>query len=124
MGQLEMPGKGRKYESGRPVWVCFLEMPGQGKAEDPPTLMNMSPFANWSPFKTFMVIERICEGSRYVALKTHRELKSILSDETIEVTKLGSSNLMVELKSNNQVKKLGAIATFLDIPVTVSSHNA
>ncbi|GFO04502.1 RNA-directed DNA polymerase from mobile element jockey [Plakobranchus ocellatus] len=29
---------------------------------------------------------------------------------------------MVELKSNDQAKKLGAIATFLDIPVTVSTH--
>ncbi|GFN81140.1 RNA-directed DNA polymerase from mobile element jockey [Plakobranchus ocellatus] len=29
---------------------------------------------------------------------------------------------MVESKSNDQAKKLGAIATFLDIPVTVSPH--
>ncbi|GFO02029.1 RNA-directed DNA polymerase from mobile element jockey [Plakobranchus ocellatus] len=56
--------------------------------------------------------------------KIHRELKSILGDETIEVTKLGSSDLMVELKSNDQAKKLRAIATFLDIPVTISSHKS
>ncbi|GFO40683.1 Gag-like protein [Plakobranchus ocellatus] len=31
---------------------------------------------------------------------------------------------MVELKSNEQAKKLGAIATFLDIPVTVSTHKS
>ncbi|GFO49997.1 Gag-like protein [Plakobranchus ocellatus] len=31
---------------------------------------------------------------------------------------------MVELKSNDQAKKLGAIATFLDIPVTVSPHKS
>ncbi|GFO40008.1 RNA-directed DNA polymerase from mobile element jockey [Plakobranchus ocellatus] len=31
---------------------------------------------------------------------------------------------MVELKSNNQAKKLGAIATFLDIPVTVSPQKS
>ncbi|GFO46829.1 RNA-directed DNA polymerase from mobile element jockey [Plakobranchus ocellatus] len=67
-------------------------------------------------------------GSAKVAdrspFKIHRELKSILGDETIEVTKLGSGDLMVELKSNDQAKKLGAIATFLDIPVTVSPHKS
>ncbi|GFO24961.1 Gag-like protein [Plakobranchus ocellatus] len=47
-------------------------------------------------------------------------LKSIMVDETIEVTKLGSGDLMVELKSNDQAKRLGTIATFLDIPETVS----
>ncbi|GFO37927.1 nucleic-acid-binding protein from mobile element jockey [Plakobranchus ocellatus] len=31
---------------------------------------------------------------------------------------------MVELKSNDQAKKLGAIAAFLDIPVTVSPHKS
>ncbi|GFN94476.1 Gag-like protein [Plakobranchus ocellatus] len=31
---------------------------------------------------------------------------------------------MVELESNDQAKKLGAIATFLDIPVTVSPHKS
>ncbi|GFN98583.1 RNA-directed DNA polymerase from mobile element jockey [Plakobranchus ocellatus] len=54
----------------------------------------------------------------------HRELKSILGDGTIEVTKLGSGDLIVELKSNDQAKKLGAIATFLDIPVTVSPYKS
>ncbi|GFO02027.1 hypothetical protein PoB_002853200 [Plakobranchus ocellatus] len=34
MGQLEMPGKGGKYESGRPVWVCFLEMSRQGASSE------------------------------------------------------------------------------------------
>ncbi|GFO34109.1 RNA-directed DNA polymerase from mobile element jockey [Plakobranchus ocellatus] len=96
------------------------------KAEDLPTLMSVSPFAGWSPFKKFMVISS--KGSGKVAdrspFKIHRELKSILGDETIEVTKLGSGDLMVELKSNDQAKKLGAIATFLDIPVTVSFHKS
>ncbi|GFO00722.1 Gag-like protein [Plakobranchus ocellatus] len=68
------------------------------------------------------------KGSAKVAdrspFKIHRELKSILGDETIEVTKLGSGDLMVELKSNDQAKKLGAIATFLDIPETVSPHKS
>ncbi|GFO36176.1 RNA-directed DNA polymerase from mobile element jockey [Plakobranchus ocellatus] len=54
----------------------------------------------------------------------HKELRSILGDETTEVTKLGSGDLMVELKSNDQAKKLRAIATFLDIPVTVSPHKS
>ncbi|GFO25211.1 hypothetical protein PoB_005171600 [Plakobranchus ocellatus] len=76
--------------------------------------MNTSPFAGWSPFKKFVVISS--RGSAKEADRTpfriHRELKSILGDETIEVTKLGSGDLMVELKSNDQAKKLGAIATF------------
>ncbi|GFO18977.1 RNA-directed DNA polymerase from mobile element jockey [Plakobranchus ocellatus] len=97
------------------------------KAEDLPTLMSVSPFSGWSPFKKFMVLSS--KGSAKVAdrspFKIHyRELKSILGDETIEVTKLGSGDLMVELKSNDQAKKLGAIAMFLDIPVTVSPHNS
>ncbi|GFN86911.1 hypothetical protein PoB_001341700 [Plakobranchus ocellatus] len=55
----------------------------------------------------------------------HRELKSILGGETIEVIKLGSGDLKIELKSNDQqAKKLGAITTFLDIPVTVSPHKS
>ncbi|GFN89047.1 RNA-directed DNA polymerase from mobile element jockey [Plakobranchus ocellatus] len=96
------------------------------KAEDLPTLMSVSPFSGWSPFKKCMVISS--KGSAKMAdrspFKIHRELKSILGDETIEVTKLGSGDLMVELKSNDQAKKLGAIATFLDIPVTVSPHKS
>ncbi|GFO42414.1 RNA-directed DNA polymerase from mobile element jockey [Plakobranchus ocellatus] len=96
------------------------------KAEDLPSLMNMSPFTGCSPFKKFMVISS--KGSTKVAdrspFKIHRELKSILGDETIEVTKLGSGDLMVELKSNEQAKKLGAITTFLDILVTVSPHKS
>ncbi|GFO37946.1 hypothetical protein PoB_006445100 [Plakobranchus ocellatus] len=96
------------------------------KAEDLPTLMSVSLFGGWSPFKKFMVISS--KGSANVAdrspFKIHRELKSILGDETIEVTKLGSGDLMVELKSNDQAKKLGAIATFLDTPVTVSPHKS
>ncbi|GFO17381.1 histone-lysine N-methyltransferase SETMAR [Plakobranchus ocellatus] len=36
-----------------------------------------------------------------------------MGDEIIEVTKLGSGDLMVELKLNEQAKKLGAITTFL-----------
>ncbi|GFO49475.1 proteasome subunit beta type [Plakobranchus ocellatus] len=96
------------------------------KVEDLPSLMNMSPFAGWSLFKKFMVISS--KGSAKVAdrspFKIHRELKSILADETIEVTKLGSGDLMFELKANEQPKKLGAITTFLDIPVTVSPHKS
>ncbi|GFN88224.1 RNA-directed DNA polymerase from mobile element jockey [Plakobranchus ocellatus] len=61
--------------------------------------------------------ERIREGG-------HRELKSIQCDKTIEVTKLGNGDLEVELKSNDQAKKLGAIATYLGIPVTVSPHKS
>ncbi|GFO29677.1 retrovirus-related pol polyprotein from type-1 retrotransposable element r1 [Plakobranchus ocellatus] len=52
------------------------------KAEDLPTLMSVSPFSGWSPFKKFMVISS--RGSAEVAdrspFKIHRELKSILGD--------------------------------------------
>ncbi|GFO40936.1 RNA-directed DNA polymerase from mobile element jockey [Plakobranchus ocellatus] len=68
------------------------------------------------------------KGSAKVAdrspFKIRIELKSILDDETIEVTKLDSGDLMVELKTKDQAKKLGAIATFLDTPVTVSPHKS
>ncbi|GFO04459.1 hypothetical protein PoB_003096400 [Plakobranchus ocellatus] len=68
------------------------------------------------------------KGSAKVAdrlpFKIHRELKSILGDETIEVTKLGSGDFMVVLKSNDQAKKLGAIVTFLDITVTLSPQKS
>ncbi|GFO40873.1 RNA-directed DNA polymerase from mobile element jockey [Plakobranchus ocellatus] len=88
--------------------------------------MSVSPFAGWSLFKIFMVISS--RGSAKVAdrspFKIHWELNSILGDEIIEVTKLGSGDLMVELKLNKQAKKLGAITTFLDIPVTVSPHKS
>ncbi|GFO44336.1 ribonuclease hi [Plakobranchus ocellatus] len=64
------------------------------KAEDLPTLMSMSPFAGWSPFKEFMVISS--KGSAKVADRSsfniHRELKSILGEETTEVNKLGSGD--------------------------------
>ncbi|GFO27410.1 RNA-directed DNA polymerase from mobile element jockey [Plakobranchus ocellatus] len=96
------------------------------KAEDLPILMSVYRFVNWSLFKTFMVINS--RGSAKVADRSsfniHRELKLILVNETIEVTKLGSGDLMVKLKSNDQAKKLGAIAMFLDIPVTVSPHKS
>ncbi|GFN80539.1 RNA-directed DNA polymerase from mobile element jockey [Plakobranchus ocellatus] len=70
------------------------------------------------------LLERICKVSNKSPFKIHRKLKSILGDETIEVTKLDSGDLIVELKSNDQAKKLGAIAAFLDIPVTVSPHKS
>ncbi|GFO26998.1 hypothetical protein PoB_005350300 [Plakobranchus ocellatus] len=68
--------------------------------------MSVFPFAGWSPFTKFMVIS--LKGSAKVAgrspFKIHREMNSILGDETIEVTKLGNGDLMVEFKSNNQAK--------------------
>ncbi|GFO41347.1 hypothetical protein PoB_006785200 [Plakobranchus ocellatus] len=69
-------------------------------------------------------LERTAKVADRSPLKIHRELKSILSDETILVTKLGSGDPMVELRSKDQSKKLRAIATFLDIPVTVSPHES
>ncbi|GFO27877.1 hypothetical protein PoB_005438200 [Plakobranchus ocellatus] len=38
------------------------------KAEDLPTLMSVSPFAGWSPFKKIYgdQLQRICEGGRQV----------------------------------------------------------
>ncbi|GFO18824.1 Gag-like protein [Plakobranchus ocellatus] len=85
--------------------------------------MSASPFVGWSPFKKCMVVSpkvpaKVADRSNF---KFHRE---ILGDETIEVTKFGSDDLMVELKSNDQAKKLGAIAAFLNIPVTVRPHKS
>ncbi|GFN95435.1 hypothetical protein PoB_002194100 [Plakobranchus ocellatus] len=77
----------------------------------------MSPFGGWSPFKKFMISSK---GSR-PRFQIYRELKSILGDETIEVTKLGSGDLIVESKSNDQAKKLGAIATFPSHPCDCQS---
>ncbi|GFO13694.1 hypothetical protein PoB_004019900 [Plakobranchus ocellatus] len=66
------------------------------KAEDLPSLMSMSPFSGWSLFKKFMVIST--RGSAMVAdrspFKIHRDVNLILGDETIEINKLGSGDLM------------------------------
>ncbi|GFO06910.1 hypothetical protein PoB_003341500 [Plakobranchus ocellatus] len=84
--------------------------------------MSVSPFLNWSPFKKYDdQYKSICEGRSKVSAKVaHRSS----GGETTEVTKLGGNDLMVELKSNDQTKKLGAIATFLDISMTVSPHTS
>ncbi|GFO12736.1 hypothetical protein PoB_003924100 [Plakobranchus ocellatus] len=88
-------------------WAVFVA--SKRKVEDFPTLMSVSPFAGGSPFKQIMVISS--KGSAKAAdrspFKIHREVKSILGDETIEVTKLGSSDLVVELKSDDRATKLG-----------------
>ncbi|GFO30461.1 hypothetical protein PoB_005696600 [Plakobranchus ocellatus] len=71
------------------VGLGLVSVASKRKVEDLPALMSMSPFANWSPFKKFMVIS--LKGSAKVAnrspFKIHRELKLILGDETIKVTK-------------------------------------
>ncbi|GFN94146.1 hypothetical protein PoB_002065200 [Plakobranchus ocellatus] len=76
------------------------------KAEDLPILMSVTRFASWSQCNKCMVIG--LKGSTKVAdkspFKIYRE--SIVGDEIIEVTKLGSGDFMVELKLNDQVKKL------------------
>ncbi|GFO10236.1 hypothetical protein PoB_003674100 [Plakobranchus ocellatus] len=69
-------------------------------------------------------LRRIFEDSRQVDFKMHREVKLILGDDTITVTKLDSGELLVELKSNDQAKKLKAITIFIDIFVTVSPVNS
>ncbi|GFN92576.1 hypothetical protein PoB_001908200 [Plakobranchus ocellatus] len=91
----------------------FLFLRREGNA-DPRCPIGWSFFFE-TPHPLLEYSPRICEGGR---------LKSTLGDETIEVTKLGSGDLVVELRSNDQAKKLGAIATFLDIPVIDSPQKS
>ncbi|GFO14913.1 hypothetical protein PoB_004141800 [Plakobranchus ocellatus] len=74
------------------------------KAEDLPILMSVSPFLGWSPFKKFMVIssKRSAKVADRSPFKIYRKLKSILGDQI----KPDSGDLMVELKLNDQAKKL------------------
>ena len=84
--------------------------------------MGSSPLMGWSPYVKFMVISS--QDDRKVAAKSpfkiNRELVKILGAESHGVTKQRSGDLMVELRSKEQERKLERVPSFfLDIPVTV-----
>ena len=56
--------------------------------------------------------------------KINRELVKILGPEPHGVTKQCSGDLMVELRSKEQERKLERVSSFLDIPVTVRPHKS
>ena len=96
------------------------------KAEDCPPLMGSSPLMGWSPYIKFMVISS--QDDRKVAAKSpfkiNRELVKILGAEPHGVTKKRSGDLMVELRSKEQERKLERVSSFLDVPVTVRPHKS
>ena len=68
------------------------------------------------------------QDNRKVAAKSpfkiNRELIRILGAEPHGVTKQRSGDLMVELRSKEQERKLKRVSSFLDIPVTVRPHKS
>ena len=56
--------------------------------------------------------------------KINRELVKILGAEPHGVTKQRYGDLMVELRSKEQERKLERVSSFLDIPVTVRPHKS
>ena len=96
------------------------------KAADFPPLMGSSPLLGWSPYVKYMVISS--QDNRKVTAKSpfkiNRELIRILGAEPHGVTKQRSGDLMVELRSKEQERKLEKVSSFLDIPVTVRPHNS
>ena len=106
--------------AGAPPSAC------KRKAEDCPPLMGSSPLLGWSPYVKFMVISS--QENRKVAAKSpfkiNRELVKILGAEPHGVTKQRSGDLMVELRSKEQERKLERVSSFLDIPVTVRPHKS
>ena len=106
--------------AGAPPSAC------KRKAEDCPPLMGPSPLLGWSPYIKFMVISS--QDDRKVAAKSpfkiNRELVKILGAEPHGVTKQRYGDLMVELRSKEQERKLERVSSFLDIPVTVRPHKS
>ena len=106
--------------AGAPPSAC------KRKAEDCPPLMGSSPLLGWSPYVKFMVISS--QDERKVAAKSpfkiNRELVKILGAEPHGVTKQRSGDLMVELRSKEQERKLERVSSFLDVPVTVRPHKS
>ena len=106
--------------AGAPPSAC------KRKAEDCPPLMGSSPLMGWSPYIKFMVISS--QDNRKVAAKSpfkiNRELIKIMGAEPHGVTKQRSGELMVELRSKEQERKLERVSSFLDIPVTVRPHKS
>ncbi|RUS73485.1 hypothetical protein EGW08_018745 [Elysia chlorotica] len=64
------------------------------------------------------------KGAHFITVQiTFKALKGIVG-EPKSVTKLRSSELLVECCSEAQVKRLGKIDTFANIPVTVKAHRS
>ena len=112
--------KSSRGGAGAPRSAC------KRKAEDCPPLMGSSPLLGWSPYVKFMVISS--QDNRKVAAKSpfkiNRELVKILGAKPHGVTKQRSGDLMVELRSKEQERKLERVSSFLDIPVTVRPHKS
>ena len=122
-GPTPIPNKFKKScrgGAGAPPSAC------KRKAEDFPPLMGSSPLMGWSPYVKFMVISS--QDNRKVAAKSpfkiQREHVKILGAEPHGVTKQCSRELMVELRSKEQERKLEKVKSFLDIPVTVGPHKS
>ena len=84
---------------------------------------------------TFVGLVTICQiygdqltrkpkGGCKVTFKINRELVKILGAEPHGVTKQRSGDLMVELRSKEQERKLERVSSFLDVPVTVRPHKS
>ena len=122
-GPSPIPNKVKKScrgGAGAPPSAC------KRKAVDFPPLMGSSPLMGWSPYIKFMVISSQV-GQKVAAkspFKIQRELVKILGAEPHSVTKQRSGELMVELRSKEQERKLEKVISFLDIPVTVGPHKS
>ncbi|GFN91654.1 hypothetical protein PoB_001816000 [Plakobranchus ocellatus] len=104
LGPLPTTRRGKEALHRISLWGCLCCQQKEGGG---PSYSNERiSLCGLVTIQNFLVISS--KGSAKVAdrspFKIHRELKSILGDETIEVTKLGSGDLMVELKSNDQAR--------------------
>ncbi|RUS72443.1 hypothetical protein EGW08_019789 [Elysia chlorotica] len=95
--------------------------PSKRKAVDAPTLLSSIAKQSWSPFQVISDIEK--KVAKLSVFAISKALKGIVG-EPKSVTKLRSGELLVECCSEAQVKRLGKIDTFVNIPVTVKAHRS
>ncbi|RUS84611.1 hypothetical protein EGW08_007638 [Elysia chlorotica] len=95
--------------------------PGKRKAVDAPTLLGSTAKQSWSPFQVISDVDK--KVAKLSVFAISKALKGIVG-EPKSVTKLRSSELLVECCSEAQVKRLGKIDTFVNIPVTVKAHRS
>ncbi|RUS73111.1 hypothetical protein EGW08_019133 [Elysia chlorotica] len=95
--------------------------PSKRKAVDAPTLLGSTAKKSWSPFQVISDVDK--KVAKLSVFAISKALKGIVGAPT-SVTKLRSSELLVECCSEAQVKRLGKIDTFVDIPVTVKAHRS
>ncbi|RUS86804.1 hypothetical protein EGW08_005464 [Elysia chlorotica] len=91
------------------------------KAVDAPTLLGSTAKQSWSPFQ--VISDEDKKVAKLSVFAISKALKGIVG-EPKSVTKLRSSELLVECCSEAQVKRLGKIDTFANIPVTVKAHRS